>query len=100
MRNINGLIIPAESEIKGNAFYCSFLTDGGLILHHQSTDRSSFANPDIKSSPRSLHVDVTVGGIDCHNTSLGSKLNEAATALNALDNTCHMGFVFKMHHLN
>lgn len=38
--NINGLIIPAESEIKGIAFfYCIFLTDGDLILHYRGTDK-------------------------------------------------------------
>lgn len=40
VRIINGLIIPAESEIKGISFYCLYLADGGLILHHWSSDEN------------------------------------------------------------
>lgn len=40
--NINGLIIPAESEIKDILFYFFFLTDGDMILHQRGTVRGRY----------------------------------------------------------
>lgn len=59
--NINGLIIPAESEIKDILFfYFSFLTDGDLILHQRGTVWRQISNPPV--------IIVTGAGVDSHNT--------------------------------
>lgn len=104
MRNINGLIIPAESEIKDIPFllllpnrWWSDLASPKALIEPFCAIR--IQNPD--PPKQSLHVDVTGGGIDSHNKRrLCSKLSDAATVLNALGFACHMAFLFKMHPLN
>lgn len=81
-RNINGLIIPAESEIKDVPllFYYNFLTDGVLILHHPGTDGGIFATADTERRKKEAQHVFCDGCQSC--------IAQPADSLSALNDDC------------